>query len=156
MRFLRAGAVLLAALAAPMVCAPVDDPLESGFRNPPAEARMRCYWWWLNGNTTKEAITSDLEAMKAKGYVGALLVDAGGAEQRGNNQVAAGPTFASPEWRELFRHALGEAARLHLELSLSIQSGWNLGGPTVKPEHASKLLTWSRVTAKGPREFHER
>src|SRR5262249_9462372 len=98
----------------------------------------------------------DLEAMKAKGYAGALLVDAGGAEQRGNRQVAAGPTFASPEWRALFRHALAEAARLKIGLSLNIVSGWNLGGPTVKPEHASKLATWSRVTATGPREFHER
>ena len=26
------------------------------------EARLRCYWWWLNGNVTKEAITRDLDA----------------------------------------------------------------------------------------------
>src|SRR5262252_2932177 len=108
--------VLLAALVAPLVCAPGDDPLAAGFRNPPAEARIRCYWWWLNGNTKKEAITRDLEAMSAKGYGGALLVDAGGAEQRGNQQVPAGPMFGSSAWRELFRHALAEAARLDLEL----------------------------------------
>jgi hypothetical protein len=150
-----AGGVLVAALLAPLVSAPAPDALEAGFANPPAEARLRCYWWWLNGHTTKAAITRDLEEMKAKGYGGALLVDAGGAEQQGNRAVPAGPIFGSPEWRVLFRHALVEADRLHLELSLQIQSGWNLGGPTVKPEQASKLLTWSRSTVTGPREFHE-
>ena len=148
-----AGGVLAAALLAPLVSAPAPDALEAGFANPPAEARLRCYWWWLNGHTTRAAITRDLEEMKSKGYGGALLVDAGGAEQQGNRPVPAGPMFGSPEWRELFRHALAEADRLHLELSLQIQSGWNLGGPMVKPEQASKVLTWSRTTTAGPRAF---
>ncbi len=150
-----AGGVLLAAIAAPLLCAPAQDLLEAGFRDPPREARIRCYWWWLNGNTTEAAITRDLEQMKAKGYGGALLVDAGGAEQRDNLAVPAGPMFGSPAWRVLYRHALQEADRLGLELSLNIQSGWNLGGPMVKPEQGSKLLTWSRVTVKGPADFHQ-
>ena len=149
-----AGAALLAALIAPLISAPDRDPLRAGFQNPPPEARLRCYWWWLNGHTTNATITHDLEEMKAKGYGGALLVDAGGANQQGNRPVPAGPAFGSPEWRGLFRHALAEAARLGLEISFEIQSGWNLGGPTVQPEQASKLLTWSRVTVKGPCDFH--
>ena len=108
-----------------------EAALETGFRNPPPTARLHAYWWWLNGNVTKEAITRDLEAMKEKGFGGALIMDAGGAEQDGNRQVPHGPDFASPQWRELYRHALREAARLKLELALNIQSGWNLGGPGV-------------------------
>src|SRR5579871_814266 len=72
--------------------------LRDGFRNPPSQARLRCYWWWLNGNTDKATITHDLEEMKAKGFGGALLVDAGGAGQDGNQNVPAGPKFGSPEW----------------------------------------------------------
>src|SRR5215469_5989251 len=151
-----AGGVLIAVMAAALAAAPGRDALEAGFTDPPREARLRCYWWWLNGHTDKATISRDLEQMKAKGYGGALLVDAGGAEQQGNQPVPAGPTFASAEWRDLFRHALSEAARLGLEITFQIQSGWNLGGPTVKPEQASKLLTWSRTTVEGPREFHER
>jgi len=127
--------------------------LEQGFRNPPPQARLRCYWWWLNSNVTKEAITRDLEQMKAKGFAGAIIIDAGGAEQRGNAQVPAGPIFAGPQWRYLFRHTLAEANRLGLEISLNIQSGWNLGGPTVKPEEAAKQSTWSRVQVTGPSRF---
>ena len=144
--------LLLAALAIPIVSAPSRDPLPEGFRNPPPAARMRCYWWWLNGNTTKETITRDLEEMKSKGYGGALLVDADGSGQEGNREAPAGPMFGSPAWRELYLHALSEADRLDLEISLNILSGWNLGGPSVKPEQAAKLLTWSRITVEGPAE----
>ncbi len=125
------------------------DGLEAGFANPPQEARLRCYWWWLNGNTNEVAITRDLEQMKLAGYGGALLVDANGSEQQKNRMVTAGPTFGSERWRQLYRHALKEAARLGLELSLNIESGWNLGGPLVKPEQGAKLLTWSKVVVPG-------
>ena len=35
---------------------------EGGFANPPQSAGIRCWWWWLNGNVIREAITRDLEA----------------------------------------------------------------------------------------------
>lgn len=129
--------------------APSLAVLRDGFLHPPAEARLRCYWWWLNGNTDKATITNDLEEMKAKGFGGALLVDANGADQAGNDPVPAGPTFGSPAWVALFTHALREADRLGLEITLNITSGWNLGGPDVTPEQASKLLTWTRTEVKG-------
>lgn len=124
--------------------------LEEDWNKPPQEARIRASWIWLNGNVTKEAITRDLEAMKAKGFGGALLRDFGGVEQGGNERVPAGPSFASPEWRELFKHAVAEADRLGLELSLSISSGRNLGGPSVTPSTAVKKLIWSETVVKGP------
>ncbi|QDV72505.1 glycosyl hydrolase [Botrimarina mediterranea] len=123
--------------------------LEAGWGNPPTMARTRCWWWWLNGNVTRASITRDLEEMKRQGLGGANIIDAGGAEQRGNHQVPHGPDFGSPEWRELFVHALREADRLGLELGFNIQSGWNLGGPRVPAEDAAKKLTWSEVTVRG-------
>ena len=151
--WLAGGLILVAALVAPFLCAPGGDALREGFTNPPPEARLRCYWWWLNGNTTKAAITRDLEQMKAKDYGGALLVDADGSSQQGNNPAPAGPMFGSPEWRVLYLHALREAQRLDLEISLNILSGWNLGGPEVTPAEGAKLLTWSRVTVEGPADL---
>jgi len=133
-----------------------SQSLEEGFRRPAQSAGVRCFWWWLNGNVTKEAITRDLEEMEAKGFSGAMIFDAGGAEQRGNRQVPAGPMFTTSAWRELFVHAVKEADRLGLELSLSIQSGWNLGGPPVTPEMAAKMLTWSETQVEGPTPFHDK
>lgn len=123
--------------------------LREGFAHPPQSAKLRCYWWWLNGNTNEETITSDLEEMARMGFGGAILVDANGAQQNGNNDVPAGPLFGSSAWIRLYVHALREADRLGLEISLNITSGWNLGGPNVKPEEASKLLIWSRTTIQG-------
>jgi hypothetical protein len=127
-----------------------SSELESGFRKPPHHAGIRCFWWWLNGNVTKEAITRDLEEMKAKGFSGALIFDADGSGQRKNALVPAGPAFGSPAWTKLFVHACKEAKRLDLELSLNIQSGWNLGGPEVTEEQATQALVYSRTTVEGP------
>ncbi len=126
-------------------------PLESGWNNPPRIARTRVWWWWLNGNTDKPTITRELEAMKAAGIGGANIIDAGGDNQDGNLRVAHGPDFASREWIELFRHAIAEANRLDLEMGFNIQSGWNLGGPAVTAEEASKKVTCSRMSAEGGR-----
>ncbi|MBN1395256.1 MAG: glycoside hydrolase [Pirellulales bacterium] len=126
------------------------DSLKQRFADPPAEARLRVYWWWLNGNVTKRAITRDLEQMKAKGIAGALIFDADGAERHGNTPTAAGPMFATPAWRGLFRHALSEADRLGIEISLNLQSGWNLGGPPVPPRRAAQTLVFSETKVKGP------
>jgi hypothetical protein len=142
----------LAALVLSCACwcaARAELPLEFGWSNPPLESRLRAYWWWLNGNVTQASITRDLEEMKAKGFGGAVLLDADGSSQEGNRRVPHGPTFSSPAWRELYKHALHEADRLGLELSLNIQSGWNLGGPMVKPEDAPKKLVWTACRMQG-------
>lgn len=88
--------------------------------------------------------------MKSKGWGGALICDADGASQDGNDRVPHGPTFFTPEWRELYKHALREADRLGLEMSLNIQSGWNLGGPMVTADDAAKKLVWSELVVSGP------
>jgi hypothetical protein len=131
------------------VPAPVaQDALRSGFLNPPPSARLRCYWWWLNGHVTIESIDHDLTEMKAKGYGGVLLVDANGADAENNDPVPAGPTFGSPAWTALFLHAVETAHKLDLEIILTITSGWDLGAPFIQPKDGIKILTWSRTQAE--------
>ena len=142
--------MLMSPVSATLAASASQTTLEAGWANPPTSARLRAYWWWLNGNVTKEAITRDLEQMKAKGFGGALICDAGGAEQDGNDRVPHGPTFFSPEWRELYKHTLREADRLGLEMSLNILSGWNLGGPVVSANDAAKKLVWTEARVSGP------
>jgi hypothetical protein len=125
------------------------DELKQFFQNPPAEARLRCYWWWLNSMATKESITRDLEEMKDKGYGGASLVDAGSSNYQVAAKTAAGPVFMSPEWMELYKHAVKEAERLGIELSVNMGSGWNPGGPSITPQMAMKKIVWSEVDVIG-------
>ena len=123
--------------------------LKAGFVNPPAESRLRCYWWWLNSMATKESITRDLEEMKDKGYGGASLVDAGSSNYQVAAKTAAGPVFMSSEWMELYKHAVKEADRIGIELSVNVQSGWNPGAPSITPEMAMKKIVWSEVDVIG-------
>lgn len=133
---------------------PVDyDFLSENFQIPDQSSGVNCWWWWLNGNVTKEAITKDLEAMKSKNFQGAMIFDAGGHNQRGNKDIPAGPLYGSDEWIDLFVFALDEARRLGLEIGFNIQSGWNLGGPNVGIEYAAKQLTYSETKVQGGKKI---
>jgi len=71
----------------------------------------------MDGNITREGITADLESMQRVGIHGALLMDI--AAEIPPGRVA----FLSEEWRALFEHAVQEAARLGLELSVNTRTG---------------------------------
>lgn len=127
----------------------VAADLHSGFLHPPEEAKLRCYWWWLNGYTTKETITRDLTEMESKGFGGVILVD------DMSEGLPMGPAYGSPAWMKLYLHALRVSARLGLQVSLEISDGGNvgiLGGPGVGPQDALKELTFSRTEVKGGSE----
>ena len=48
------------------------------FRDPPASARPWVYWFWINGNISKEGITADLESFKRAGVGGVLWMEVSG------------------------------------------------------------------------------
>ncbi len=123
--------------------------LKAKFQNPPQEYGVNCWWWWLNGNVNRAAITKDLEAMKSRDFQGAMVFDAGGHNQRGNKDIPAGPLFGSDEWNKLFVFALDEAKRLGLQMGFNIQSGWNLGGPRVTPEYTAKQIVYTETKTSG-------
>jgi len=84
--------------------------------------------------------------MNKQGIAGALLFDAGEA----GADAPRGPHFMSPEWRELYKHAVREANRCGIALSVNLCSGWNAGGPWVTPEHAAKKLVDASTIVNGP------
>lgn len=69
--------------------------------------------------------------------------------------VPKGPVkFMSPQWRELFKHANQEAARLGLAMTMPASPGWTgSGGPWVKPEQSMQKLVWSETDITGPQRF---
>jgi len=134
-------------LLRPPVMPALAHELEQEFAHPPDSARPWVYWWWLNGNASQQGITRDFEEMKRHGIGGALLFDAGEAR---TNDVPPGPPFMSRAWRELFRHAVREADRLGIVLTVNLCSGWNAGGPWVTPELAAKKLVSAQSFLNGP------
>jgi hypothetical protein len=125
------------------------DDLAQGFATPPDSAKPRVYWWWLNSRVSKEGITRDLEEYRAKGIGGVLLFDAGMPA----GPMPSGPKFMSPEWLEMVKHALREADRLGIEVSVNLCSGWDAGGPWITPEFAAKHFVQSELRLTGPRKF---
>lgn len=122
--------------------------LEKDFVVPPDEAKPWVYWFWLNGNISKQGITADLEAMKRVGIGGALIMEV-------DQGIPAGPIeFMSKEWRELFKHAVSEARRLGLQVNMNNDAGWNgSGGPWIKPEQSMQKVVWTELQVEGPRHF---
>jgi hypothetical protein len=119
--------------------------LKEGFFNVPMEARIRVWWFWMNGTATTKSITQDLEAMKANDIAGAILIDNGG------DYAPIGPTFMSREWLELYAHAIREADRLGLEISINIQSGaGDPGNPNIANDNGLKRVTYSEKRVSGP------
>lgn len=130
-----------------------DVELGAGFSDPPASARPWVYWFWLDGNITREGITADLEAMQQVGLGGALWMWGGGV-----GEGVKGPVkFLDPQWWELMRHTVIEADRLGLKINLTAGSGWShTGGPWIGPEHSMRRLELrqeARVTGPGPVEL---
>jgi hypothetical protein len=123
--------------------------LEQAFLSPPHSSKAWVYWWWLDGAASAAGITADLETMKAQGVSGVLLFDAGS----GGPDAPQGPLFMSEEWRVNFRHAVKEAARLGLEMSVNLCSGWNAGGPWVSRELAIKDFVWKETIIEGGTEI---
>jgi len=123
-----------------------SDRLTELFSNPPDEARPRCYWYWMNGNITKEGILADLEGLAEIGISGVNYFDIG--------LLPAGQVVnRSPEWFELVEFAVEEAAKRNIKLSFNCPGWSGTGGPWITPEYAMQELTWSEICIKGGREF---
>ncbi len=123
------------------------DSLRAGFIDPPATARPRVFWHWMNGNISSEGVTLDLEWMKRVGLSGAFIVE---VDLDTPVVVPRRQAFMSPEWQNTFRTAASTADRLGLSLGISTSSGWSdMGAPWVKPEQAMKKLVWSTTAVQG-------
>jgi hypothetical protein len=122
--------------------------LETGFVNPPDSARPWVYWFWLNGNLSKEGVTADLEAMKRVGVGGVLIMEVDQGTPKGKY------VFGSSEWRDLFKFMLIEADRLGLKVNMNNDAGWcGSGGPWMTVEKSMQKLTFSDTVITGPKKF---
>lgn len=124
--------------------AAASDPLADGFREPPDSARPRTFWFWMNGNVTRDGITRDLEAMHRIGLGGVMMFD-------GSTYLPAGPAgYLNPHWRGLMTHAIQEGNRLGIDIGMHNGPGWSSsGGPWIKPEQSMQQLVWTETTVQG-------
>ena len=121
------------------------DYLKEGFLNPPDSARPGVYWYFMDGNLDREAMTKDLESMKKAGIGYALFLEVNVGVPRGKVD------FLSNEWQELYKHAVREAERLGIRIILGSGPGWaGSGGPWVTPAQSMMHLVASDTLISGP------
>ena len=120
------------------------SPLEQGFLNPPDSARPGVYWYFMDGNLSKEAMTKDLEAMKKTGIGNVVYLEV-------NNSVPRGTIdFLSDKWMDMFGHAVAECERLGINITLGVGPGWTgSGGPWVEASQSMQHLVTSSVEVSG-------
>ncbi|MDV7139087.1 glycosyl hydrolase [Maribacter sp. TH_r10] len=152
----------------------VKQPLEENFKTPPHEVRPQVWWWWLQTPTNKEAITKDLEEMKAKGLSGCMVLDGGvgpfgphkwkkktvidtteiryeitdeykgGSLRQPNDKME---TWSKP-WRDMVRFASLEAGRLELDFGVFIGPA-GCAAPWVTPDYGQQELVWGELFIEG-------
>jgi hypothetical protein len=117
------------------------------FLNPPASARPRVWWHWMNGNITEHGIHEDLMWMHRAGIGGFQNFDASlGTPQIVEKRLS----FMTPEWKDAFYFTAKLADSLHLEMAIAGSPGWSeSGGPWVAPQDGMKKITWSETRVKG-------
>jgi hypothetical protein len=124
----------------------------STFKDPPPAAQPWVYWFWNNGNVTREGITADLEAMHRVGIGGVILMDV--VERFAPPVGKAG--YMTAEWQSLMQFALQEASRLGLEVNLTNGPGWcGSSGPWITPELAMQKLVDTSTDVEGPKAFSD-
>lgn len=138
--------VFLLLLSASPIFSQKSDELRHSFNAPPNQAKPRVYWWWLYNRINKEGITRDLQEFKEKGISGVNLICTGGYA---GDKALEGIKWLSPEWRELFRHAVSEAKRLDIELGFNLSGGWTMLGPWVTYDNAMKKVVQSDTIIAG-------
>ncbi|SIP93176.1 alpha-L-rhamnosidase [Mucilaginibacter lappiensis] len=118
--------------------------LKEQFIHPPNSAKPGVYWYFMDGNMSERSITADLEAMKKAGIGNFIFLEV-------NVGIPRGPVdFLSEEWQRMFAHAVKEAKRLGIEMTLGIGPGWTgSGGPWVPVKQSMQHLVSSSVNIMG-------
>ncbi len=142
-------AFLAGASALLMGCAAADKR-ETGFVTPPSSVQTGTYWYWIEGNISKEGVEKDLEAMKAAGINRAFVANIGGAGT-GDPNSQYKVEFMSGEWWNITRAALKKATELGIDIGMFNSPGWSQsGGPWIKAGQTMRYLNSSRTVVKGP------
>jgi hypothetical protein len=122
------------------------DRLAEAFIHPPQEARPRSYWYWMNGNITREGLLADLDGLARIGIGGVNFFDIA--------LLPAGKVVnRSREWYELVDFAVEEAEKRNIKVSMNCPGWSGTGGPWITPELSMQELTWSETIVGADQRF---
>ncbi len=120
----------------------------TGFAQPTNDCKPHTRWWWMGNALRKEDVVWQLDQMQEQGIGGVEQITMGPVYDKGNHE------YLSPEYFDLLRFAVEEAAKRGMEFSLNFGGpGWIWGGDWIPKEKQSKVLLASMVLLEGPATF---
>src|SRR5512140_2710871 len=119
---------------------PSSPGLEEGFRNVPADSRLRMYWRVFGPAWTRPEIDRQLAVMKAAGLGGVTVYFLYPVALDDPARGIVNQRFGSAEFLDTFAYAARKARSLGLRFSVNGGTGWPFGGPTVGPADAAQRL----------------
>lgn len=120
----------------------IANGIDTAFDHPSIDAKPGLYWYWMNGNISKEGIKKDLQAMDSIGIGWVYVMDIG-IHPVGN------VLNRSNEWYDMVKTAAIEAKKYGIKLHVA-SPGWAVsGGPWVTPELSMKEVVWTENYVKG-------
>ena len=131
---------------------PDRTTLQTDFQNPTGKVRTGAYWYWLSGNSSREGVVKDLNAMKSVGIDRAYIGDIG------QDAVPTGPVrFFSDEWWEIVHTAFKTGSQIDVQVGIFNSPGWSQsGGPWVSYKEAMRYVVVGKTRVKGPKKFSQK
>lgn len=120
-----------------------NTSLWHGFSHPQDTARTKVWWFFGEGETTREGITADLEAFKQQGVGGVVYYDQVHGDGKGADELM------SLKWWQDLIFAATEAKRLGLVFDINIGNGYVAGGKWITPDKAMQRLEVTERLVEG-------
>lgn len=139
--FLEFVGLMAISFCATATAEPVNKhPVIEGFRNPPADCALQCWWHWVDNCVTREGISRDLKAMAEAGISTAHVF----APKL--TKLPETAPIMSPAWLDLVTHAIAEAKDNGIRLGFHNCPGWSSsGGPWIRPEDSMKVVVAAKT-----------
>lgn len=129
--------------------------IASEFKTPPSSVHTSVYWYWIDGNISKEGVLKDLDAMKSAGINRAFIGNLGGHGM--GDPTGYNIKVFSEAWWEITHAALKRAGELDIEIGFFNSPGWSqAGGPWIKSNEAMRFLASTETQVKGPEKISVR
>lgn len=137
--------VFVFAVACTSCIAALLDDFKKEFASPPRQYGPHPFYHWINGNIRKEALDSDLDAMRDAGYGGAVIYDVNAGLPPGDVE------YGSDAWLDLVVHTVDGLKQRGQLAAMHNAPGYSGIGSTKLPLNLTmKQLVWteSRVSSE--------
>jgi hypothetical protein len=129
-----------------------EEKLYTRFKSPVMADRPFARWWWNGDKIGKPELARELRLLRDAGFGGVEINPIAFPERTADMGITS-IEWLSPDWLELLRFTLGEAASLGMTCDLIVGSGWPFGAPWLAADERSRVRVISAIKLEGPVDY---